>query len=237
MLHPLAMKSIFVFVLIVFPLCAAYVVDPTEGLPQDDEVVYNAMELLPEATGAFFDSLTDNDKVVWEAIFEAQVGAAQEGNATELEDFDKIAADMDENVAAKMKARNEAVEKKITALSENAEAYDYLQKTYNMFRRQRMNMLNRGTLLTTLLDVAGQGRNLSATATSAIKETFPSLMQFVNDDRLTILLDKRNAKDPCTDQEIYQEMIDQSQFIIQNNRLPTERELLTRYELEATQLC
>ncbi|KAK0418762.1 hypothetical protein QR680_013762 [Steinernema hermaphroditum] len=35
MLHPLAMKSIFVFVLIVFPLCAAYVVDPTEGLPQE----------------------------------------------------------------------------------------------------------------------------------------------------------------------------------------------------------
>ncbi|TKR67079.1 hypothetical protein L596_023284 [Steinernema carpocapsae] len=191
--------------------------------------------MLPWQTQQFFSSLTDNEFTIWQKIYIAQGAAVRAGNDS-FEFLDELALDIHKTVGQKLIDRNERIEERIAGLGDR-QAHAFMQKVYRKLRYQRFDMKNRVRVLTTILDIAVEGLLLDENSTQALEQNFPSLIAFWTDERTRALLSKREATPPCTNADIYDEMVDQALFIGKNGREPCDEEMMERDKKGAIKLC
>ncbi|TKR86815.1 hypothetical protein L596_011331 [Steinernema carpocapsae] len=163
-------------------------------------------ELMPDQVDDFFVSLTDAENFAWQKIYLQQTDAFLENPNITFEELDKVASDVDPDVAERMLAPRTAIFEGIKKLK-RSESRSFVSQAHTTFRWMRMKMGDREKVLGTLLAVSEQGCQLPPAVLSDIGRVFPVVPTYLQDPDLAILLKKFKT---MKIKDLYDEMVDES---------------------------
>ncbi|TKR87643.1 hypothetical protein L596_012011 [Steinernema carpocapsae] len=214
----------------------------------DDEVVYRFLQILPSETDQFMSELTDKEFNDYTKILR---NASQVVNQTYCPDSDKFedeagglpkhisdhlnlcAKEISEKVYDKMQTMIKNILSKVNEVR-NGDARSYLMEVIKTLTKLNPRTWHRVYTLKTLLEMAGEGRSLSTAGKIELGEKFLHVLQFIEDKRTNILLDKKKC---CQDADILREMVDEAKYQMKNGKPMSLEVVEERWQKKTTVRC